>query len=168
MNYGYNIEHTSYTDVTSEANPEDSWDQDDLSTSWNISSNIKESDDKFPDIVVPFKLDLNKNYYLVYVIHSTGDSFHHHSGYSCNFIELFHEKEKAEHLAKLIEEHNKDYNQNRKDLGENAYSLKYKDQLDNEKILHCDWNGYFESIDSCEVQTLNLQLNKQNKVKYKK
>jgi hypothetical protein len=168
MNYGYKIEHTSYTNVTREADPEDRWDADDLDTTWDISSNIIESDDKFPDIVVPFKLELDKNYYLVYVIYNTGDSFHHHSGYSCNFIELFSDKNKAENLVKLIKQQNKDYNDNQKNLGENAYSFSYKDELDNNKIISCDWNGYFESIQSCEVQTMNLKLVKKNKIKYQK
>lgn len=34
MKYGYTIEHKGYTDVTREADPDDSWDRDDLSTSW--------------------------------------------------------------------------------------------------------------------------------------
>lgn len=168
MNYGYKIEHSSYNEVTRDSDPDDSWDRDDLATTWDISSKITESDDKFPDIVVPFKLDLEKNYYLVYVIYNTGDSFHHHSGYSCNFIELFSDKAKADSLVKAIEQHNKDYNDNKKDLGDNAYSFSYQDELGNDKTVSCEWNGYFESIQSCESQTMNLQLSKKSKVKYKK
>lgn len=167
MNYGYKIEHSSYTDVTRESDPEDRWDRDDLDTTWSIGSKITECEDKSPDIVVPFKLELEKNYYLVYVIYNTGDSFHHHSGYGCNFIELFTDKTKADNLAQLIRQQNKDYN-SRKDLGESAYSLSYTDELGNKKIVSCDWNGYFESIQTCDIQTLNLQLSKKNKVKYKK
>lgn len=168
MSYGYNIEHTSYTEVTREADSEDSWDRDDLSTSWDIGVNISESDSKFPDIVSSFKLDLNKNYYLVYVIHSTGDSFHHHDGYQCQFIEIFTDQQAANNLKNAILNHHKDYNENRKDLGETAYSLPYKDELGNDKKISCDWNGYFESIENCVVHTVNLQLSKKSSLKYKK
>lgn len=167
MNYGYNIEHTSYTEVTREADPEDSWDREDLSTSWTIGLNISASDNNFPDIVSSFKLDLNKNYYVVYIIHNTGDSFHHHSGYQCQFIDIFIDQDSANNLKTAIINHNKDYN-NRKDLGENSYSLLYQDQMGNEKKVSCDWNGYFESIQTCEIQTVNLQLSNTSKVKYKK
>lgn len=168
MNYGYKIEYFSDTQVTREANPEDSWDGEDLDTSWTITPNISESDETSPDIVVPFKLDLDKNYYIVHVIYSTGDSFHHHSGYQCDFIELFQNKEKAETLVKAIKEQNYDYYSNKRDFGENAYILPYKDEKGNEKTLYCKWNGYFESIDVCEALTVNLQLGKKNKIKYKK
>lgn len=168
MNYGYKIEHTSYTEVTRESDPDDRWDADDLDTTWSIGSKITESEEKFPDIVVPFKLELDKNYYLVYAIHSTGDSFHHHSGYGCNFIEVFSDKDKADALAKAIHQHNRDYHDNKKDLGDKAYSFSYQDQMGNDKVVSCDWNGYFESLQNCDVQTMNLQLEKKNKVKYKK
>lgn len=167
MNYGYNLEHTSYTEVTREADPEDSWGADDLLTSWDITANITESDKSSPDIITSFKLNFDKNYYVVYVVYNTGDSFHHHSGYECVFVELFQEKEKADNLVKTIIKHNKDYNNN-KDLGENAYRLVYKDQENNNKTISCDWNGYFESIETCEVKTVNLQFISKNKLKYKK
>ena len=32
-------------------------------------------------------------FFLVYVIFSTGDSFHHHSGYDCRLIDVFEHKE---------------------------------------------------------------------------
>jgi hypothetical protein len=166
MNYGYKIEHSSYTEITREADPDEQWDSDDLHTEWIIESKITESNDTFPDIVVPFKLDLDKTYYLVYVIYNTGDSFHHHSGYGCCFVEIFKDKDKAEDLSKKIKEQNKEYNSKR-DLGKNAYSLSYKDELGNDKKISCEWNGYFESIQSCEVKEMHLHLTNKNKVKYK-
>lgn len=166
MNFGYKIEHTSHTQVTRAADPEDRWDADDLDTSWTIGSTITETEDKYPDIVVPFKLEQLQQYYLVYVIHNTADSFHHHEGYGCEFIEIFKDLELAQNLVNKIINHNKDYKNNRKDLGENAYQLSYEDQNGNKKDVYCNWNGYFESIHTCEVQGVTFSPKKQKKVRY--
>lgn len=166
MNFGYKIEHTSYTVVTRDSDPEDRWDADDLDTTWNIGSKITETDDKYPDIVVPFKLEAGQQYYLVYVIHNTGDSFHYHEGYGCEFIEIFKDEAKANNLVEQIQQQNKDYHNNRKDLGKNAYQLSYKDENGHAKDLHCNWNGYFESINTCAVQGMTFQPKKKSKVKY--
>ncbi len=168
MKYGYKIEHKGYTDVTREADPDDSWDRDDLSTSWDISNNILETDTQFPDIVSSKKLDFEKEYFLVYVIFSTGDSFHHHSGYDCRLIDVFEHKENAQKLVEMIEKQNENYQSNQRDLGENAYSMTYTDESGETKQISCDWNGYFERIDSCDIKTVTLQLQNIKKSKYKK
>lgn len=166
MNFGYKIEHTSYTEVTRAGDPEDRWDADDLNTSWSIGSTITETEDKYPDIVVPFQLEFGKTYYLVYVIHNTADSFHYHEGYGCEFVEIFKDQQKAKKLVEQITQHNKDYNENRKDLGDHAYTLFYDDENGNKKELYCNWNGYFESIHTCDVQGVTFAPKKNKKVKY--
>lgn len=166
MNFGYKIEHTSYTEVTRSADPDDRWDADDLDTTWSIGSKITETEDKYPDIVTGFQLEPGQQYYLVYVIHNTGDSFHYHEGYGCEFVEIFKDPAKADKLVEQIQQQNKDYNNNRKDLGKNAYNLSYKDENGNTKDLHCNWNGYFESIHTCSVQGMTFQPKKKSKVRY--
>lgn len=67
------IATTTYTEVTRAADPNEQWDGDDLDHSFSIDGWYRTDDG-------PYRIDPEKPVYAVYVIYSTGDSFHHESG----------------------------------------------------------------------------------------
>ena len=64
-----------HTYATRQSDPDDSWDQDDNDTSHNIVGIEIAPDSGYYDISVPFDIERGKEYFLVYGIYSTGDSF---------------------------------------------------------------------------------------------
>lgn len=152
--FGYSIPYKGFTTVTDEADPEDSWSSDSTHTDWWVESKIS-FNEKNNDIAVPFKLQKDKQYYLVYFIYSTGCSFNNESGYAIQFVEIFEDINKAKELEKLILENAKIYKSN-ENLGESIYSLKYNDEVGNVKTLSCEWNGYFNSLDEVTVLPITL------------
>jgi hypothetical protein len=147
--FPYNIEHQGYTEITREADPEEDYDGDDTFTDWSISDVITNGDKKSYDFVAPFQLEDNTKYYLVYIIYSTGDSFSHQANANCEFIDLFKTKEQAEKLVTKIK------SDNEKD---EPFYMDYHDEANQLRRVSCSWNGYFESITTCEVKEVSLPV----------
>lgn len=145
--YGYDLQHTSYGEVTREADPDEQYDGDDTYTDWSISDNLVENQSAGADFCAPFQVKPDTNYYAVYVIYSTGDSFSHRENGCITFVELFETKEKAQDLVNKIKSEHKS--------GE-PLSMDYLDENGNKKTCSCDWNGYFESIGTCEAKEVSL------------
>lgn len=158
--FGYKIDHTAYIEVTRERNIDEEYSGEDTSTNWNIFSSLT-IDNNYPDITTPFEIEEDKDYYLVYVIYNTGDSFSYHDGSNVEFIEIFENYDKATSLVHQIKSNTNLENLN----GE------YLDEKDNKKNLSFCWYGCFESLSICEVMRVNIPiLNPEiqsNKKKYK-
>lgn len=146
--YGYNLNYDSYTEVTRQADPNETYDGDDTQTDWTISDDLVENESTSAEFAAPFKVITDKSYYAVYVIYSTGDSFSQDDAGRISFVELFETKTKAQNLVDKIMDENKT---------KEPLSMTYLDEKDNEKTCSCDWNGYFESIDTCEAKEVSLQ-----------
>ena len=145
--YGYDLEHQGYVEVTRQANPHEEYDGDDTRTDWTISDNLVENKTASADFCAPFEVKHNTNYYAVYVIYSTGDSFSSDENGRISFVELFKTKKKAQDLVHKIEtEHN--------DKG--PLSMDYLDEEGHKKTCSCDWNGYFEHIGVCEAKEVSF------------
>ena len=92
------INDSAYTEVTRERDPDDRWSGEDTYTGHSIESFHVVSDDDYCDISVAFDIDDGRDYYLLYAIYSTGDSFSHDEG-CIALIDLFETKEMAEEPA---------------------------------------------------------------------
>lgn len=147
--YAYNVEHDSYTQVTREADPNEEYDGDDQQTDWTIGNKITLANDANCDVVAPFKALDGETLYLVYAIYGTGDSFSYDDNGCCDFIALYKTRAKAEALvAKITAE-----NENKK---EQPMSMTYQDEAGQMHRILCGWNGYFETLTTCEVKEVAL------------
>lgn len=154
------VHYEQYTEITRERDYEDEWDNDDVAHSvsiFGIETPTKE--ETYTDITVPFKVVSEKNYYLVYVTYSTGDSFHQESG-CVEFIDVFETREKAENLARIIKDHYQfcDNEQRWNDKktkppkGYNQFSLEYQNEEGKNLNCHVHWTGYFERLESIDIK----------------
>lgn len=118
-------------------------DGDNTSTSWTFSKVFYRKRPKADscDLTTKFTVDINTTYYLVYVIYSTGDSFHNHDRSECEFIELYKTKKEANACRKAIRD---------ADHAENP--LPHIIYANGEKrTMYVPWSGYFENLDECEI-----------------
>lgn len=97
------------------------------------------NDGRWYDMMVPFKPEADRPYYLIYGVYSTGDSFGSRSGV-IHFVGLFENEEDATEIAKLIEK-----------IDGYQYSINYKGQ-----DYHIPWTGYFESLERLEMKPIRL------------
>ena len=144
-----------HTEITRERNTDDEWDADDTSKTNNIEGfKVVKKDDKWKqvDLTVPFEINAEKTYYLVYVIYSTGDSFSHHSG-NIDYIEMYETYAMAEATLEMIENANKVKNK------DDSYSIEI---LNNAgvmyKISSSAWTGYFERLEHVQIDRVQLKL----------
>ncbi|NCP98209.1 hypothetical protein GW796_00710 [archaeon] len=190
----FNINYTSYSEETSEIDPEDDYSRASTSTTYSIHG-ISISEDSSFDSSGAFEVkdsELDK-VYLVTAIYSTGDSFGNDEGYGIEFIEVFQSKDKAERCAKQIQANADLYNYlsnnyGKKDINKfnelisfthNCPPVNKKGKLDSShlsdvyyqnernetKKFYSPWNGYFESLDSVSVEEFDLSLKKKTKYK---
>lgn len=143
------VVNKSYTEVTRESDPDDRWDADDTYTSNNIVG-IKFSEGYSDLNAIPFEILPDKDYYLLYVIYSTGDSFSHHEG-QIDYVELYEDRSLAEASAKMIED---DYKEWRKK--ENKWNVEILNSRGEMFQFYCPWKGYFERLTSVEVENVRL------------
>lgn len=174
------IIHTrANTWVTRNRNEDDEWDKDDTETSTDVLGVETEKDKReqswFRDVVVPFEVVPGKDYYLVYVTYSTGDSFSRSDG-EVAFIDLFETREKAEKLASIINEHYvlSDNEQRWADKkqkppkGYSEYELTYHNEEGREIKYHVSWTGYFERMSSVTVQKVQHMSQSDNgRIRYR-
>lgn len=159
----------AYTEITKERDPTDEWDADSTYTSHDIRGITVASDEDYSELDSEYYLYPNTDYYLVYGIYSTGDSFSHHEG-SIAYVQLYLTKEYAERCAKALEDHNnfwgyrwdenKDLQKERKlALKKDKYAEQHVNiQLESGKYLKYSipWYGYFEDLTSINVQKVRL------------
>lgn len=93
-----------YTEVTRERDPTDEWDADDTHQSNSIRGISLTDKDSYYELDTEFALYSGTDYYLVYGIYSTGDSFSQHEG-EIAFVQLYLTKEYAERCVKVLKDH---------------------------------------------------------------
>ena len=161
----------SYTEITRHRDLDEQWDGDDTYTSHDIRGIYKLNKNEYCDLDSEFELEKNKNYYLVYGIYSTGNSFCHQDGV-IKFVQLYLTKNKAEKCAKALQDHynlwkepswgeNHKLNQKLQKEAEkkNRYAqFSQKIELESGIILDysVDWTGYFEHSLNMHVETVRL------------
>lgn len=145
------VHHTTQTETTREADPNEPWASDDLSHTHSFDGyNVYPvNEKKYWDFIfktAPKKSDL----YLVYVLHSAGNSFHYEEGCCC-FVGLYSNLEDAIKVRVAIKQ-NADKNESMQ------IPIKLSDGSI-ENIYTGTWNGYFERFESVNIETLRFNPN---------
>jgi len=175
----FNVEiiDSNQTNVTRERDPDDEWSRDDLQHYTTITGvrTANSGTNYMYDVVVPFEIIPEKDYYLVYVEYSTGDSFHHEKGL-VRYIDLFETREKAEKLAKQIKEHydlssnNPEIRWNKKPYkppkNYSEWQFTYLNEEDKEVVCQVSWTGYFESLSSVNVKKVGYVAGRDELIQY--
>lgn len=140
------INHTRREYVTRPRDPDDRWDNDSTEALIYIHSitEVKKAD--YKDVDVSFSVEHGKDYYVLWADYDTGDSF----GRYCNQLELidvFQTYAAADKARKELEE-----------LGEECYSREYTRDDGAIISIHIPWAGYFESLNSINIDSVKLKV----------
>ena len=133
-----------YGGITEEANPNDSWSRDSTYEDHNIEG-IRVVDGYY-DLEVGFEVEPGRDYWLLYGIYSTGDSFGTDDG-RIEFVDLYEDRLVAEENAKRLRKHN--------DEGE-GFSCELVHESGKDFQFHVPWKGYFERLSYLEVQPVRV------------
>ncbi len=144
--YYVKILKKSNTEVTREAT-EEMWDGDDLQH-YHTFNGIERGSEMNWDFILNEPIEENATYYLIYVLHSAGDSFHSESGCLC-MVQFVKDYEDAVAIRNAINN----------DLKVEGYSIKLTLPKSGKEIQICtsSWKGYFEHLESINIETLTLK-----------
>lgn len=109
---------------------------------------VKEKD--WYDVVTDFAVKKNVQYYLLYAVYETGDSFGRDGGRT-EWIGLYRDFHLAQAQAEKIEQHANEYDR-RGQSSSDAYTVKIVADNGTEYPLHTPWNGYFEHLQYVSVE----------------
>ena len=122
-------------------------------TSIDVRSLHREPVETFgEDVDVDAKTFNAKEGYLVIVRYSTGSTFGHETG-KYLFVAVFTDRDDADALAAEIEKDNK--NSRNKDKW--TFNPKTPNVAYTEGGIHCSWKGYFERLESVDVESLRIK-----------
>ena len=120
------LEFKGRTHETSTPNPDDSWDRASTSTDWEIPTTFTVSNqDEYKAEPLNFSPIEGSQYFMVYAIWSTGDSFGQDDRNYCESFGVF-----------------KTYKQAQKKVAELTV------------WTSAPWKGYFESLDTLDIQSI--------------
>lgn len=142
------IEKTTHTEITREANPNDEWDGDDQEHFHTFHGFSIREQHGYWDFILDNKPNSNQMYYLVYVLHTTGDSFHHESGCLC-MIQFVDNIEDAVYIRNAIRE-------NSKNESFDCLKLTLPHSKKEIEIGVSSWKGYFDRFQSVDIEQLQL------------
>ena len=131
--------------VSREGDPNDTWDRDSTYEDHNVTGiRVVEG---YSDLEVGFTPEPNKDYWLLYGIYSTGDSFGTDDG-RISYVDLYEDRGVAEENAKRLRKHNEG--------NEDCYSCKLIHESGKEYQFHVPWKGYFERLSYLEVKAVRI------------
>jgi hypothetical protein len=135
------ISETYYIEY-GEKDLEDEWDRED--ETHEIEIHGIEVSDKYYHILVGYEIDPKAEYYLLYAVYSTGDSFHRENGLH-EYIDLFRTEEEAKLAEAAFEKapRNQDY-------------IEYTSSCGITVPYRVPWNGYFESLNYIDVKKVEV------------
>lgn len=138
------IDYDNYRHITHHRDPKDDWDRDNTAGDINIHGIILVGENDYQDLTVPFDIDINKSYILLWADYSTGDSFGHDDN-QVEFIDLFETMDRAIAARKAFLENNGD-----------SYSCKYIREDGTEISVHVPWSGYFEHLNDLRLEVVHV------------
>lgn len=147
-------------ETTEYGDPDDRWSRDSTAEYHHISGiQIVGEKDRW-DLCVPFEVDPDRSYSLLYVIYNTGDSFGRDDG-RINLIDLYEDQEVAFANAARIDTHARQYDKTRWGSAraemKEPYSVELLTNEGESCMVHTPWNGYFERLQYTEVLGVRVQ-----------
>lgn len=98
------------------------------------------------DLTTKFTIEPGRDYYLLYVVFETGDSFGTDGG-NVEWIALYEDRDLAEEQVVNIRKN---------DENKDSYSVKLKLHDDVEIDYYAPWKGYFERIEDVVVEKVRM------------
>ncbi|WEM34355.1 hypothetical protein [Xanthomonas phage X1] len=136
------IDYDEHRYVTRAGSPDDRWDRDDTAADISINGIEIVSEAGYRDLSVPFDVDINKSYILLWADYNTGDSFGHDRNY-VEFIDLFETIERAQAARKALEEGT-------------SYTRSYVREDGTGVSTSIPWAGYFESLNELRLDVVSV------------
>lgn len=161
--FGYHVIDHSVSTTTRESSDNGEWDRGDTETTHSIKGLTRARDDEYSNLAYNLELDSGDSAWLVFVIYSTGDSFGNDDGQCLMPIALFDSCEKAERCVVKIEKNEKDYQTEKLKRSMDAWTVEYRDNCGIKRSFSAAWRGYFESLDSIEVEQVKVLSARQAK-----
>lgn len=143
------------SELINEANPTDLWSRDSYRYDYQVTGVSRSN---APDIVAFFKIEPNVDYFLVYAVYSTGDSFGTDEG-CVIWIDIRKTRKESEELVKELYEQEKIYIKNIKNnlSIKDEFSIEYTLADGSKELIHAPWRGYFESLEEFKIVPVRLQ-----------
>ena len=147
------FEDDTYVSVTRAGDPDDQWDRDSTSTSHNVVSFDASLANKgqYFELAVPYEPEYNKDYYVLYAVYSSGDSFGHDDGYGIEYIGLYTESELE--IANENQRRIEDHYRGRKE----GYSVELLTPTGKTFSQHTPWIDYFGGLDYTDIKAVRRQ-----------
>lgn len=123
---------------------ENSWDRIDTDRAWHFKRLSGTRGDE--SLMVSFKPEEDKTYYVLLAIYSTGDSFGHDSHHRVEYFDIYENSTDA-YLAE-------------KELNSNAGNseLEFTNHQKKKVKFYNPWNGHFESLDEIRIEYLTYHI----------
>lgn len=136
----FTVVKDQYCHTTREHDPEDRWSGEETCTDTSVWGFEVTSEDKYWDGIAKFDLEYDKDYFLVYAIYSTGDSFSRHDG-QFDVADLFETMDEAKEVKKILDGFDKN--------GE-GQTVQISEGIN----YHVPWWGYFEYLEYVEIEVV--------------
>ena len=127
---------------TDTPDPDSRWDRASTHTEHFIYS--FEVGSNYYDLSIDFDPEFDVDYYLLFAVYSTGDTFGYDAGYNIEFLGLYEKPETADMNKKRVESRTKDDNEPATLLTD--FGIDYE--------FYIPWFGYFENLDHIDVETI--------------
>lgn len=145
--YSIEVEDDLSDHDTSEADPDDKWSRASTHTEHNITGFKVRPESQYGDVLVPYEPERGVDYYLLYVVYTTGDSFGRDSGHGIEYIGLYTKDEL--HIARENEQRIEAHN-----YGDREVKLQLLMPNTIDFYMYVPWQGFFESLDYVSIETV--------------
>lgn len=157
------VNYDSYSELVEEGDGEQ-WGRRDCYHDYHTIESISQVDEKgYHDLSVDFELHPLEEYYLVYVLYSTGDSFGHDGG-RIEFVGLFKNEKVAIENVRRIQEHDRIYNESNRyhspkklPKGFKEFTVTLVTEKGKKFDVHVPWHGYFEELEDIRCEAVMVR-----------
>ena len=130
------------TEETTTPDPDDRWERANTSTQ-HLIYGFEVTESSF-DLAVRFEPEFEVDYYLLFAVYSTGDTFGHDVGSGIEFLGLYEKVETAELNRKRVE--------GKSSIDDYTVTLLTDFGIDYD--FYIPWFGYFEGLDYIDIETV--------------
>ena len=142
---GIRLDTNTYSEVTRERDPNDTWDGDDVAYDTTIRYAYLSDKDCSADVMAEGEVKVGDPIYIVVVTYGDGDTFHHTTG-NTDYLMAYKDKAHAEGLVKTLHD-----NYDSRDK-EDRYSFSYREHT----FSTFNWVGYFNSLEGVEIVPMTV------------